>query len=122
MENYEGRWELVKMTGSASYTETTGDNMEWQEYYFFNNDQTFSKTRMRGDSVTTATGTYVFSEEHEFMSNENNEVIAELVYDTINPLIGTCYNTRLMELLYISNGKMISTWHQCDGPGLEYEK
>ena len=31
----EQQWTLVKMTGSFQNSETTGSEMEWQEYYTF---------------------------------------------------------------------------------------
>jgi arylsulfatase A-like enzyme len=41
---YFGKWTLVSMSGSIPNSETTGAAMEWQEFYLFNTNGTFTKS------------------------------------------------------------------------------
>jgi hypothetical protein len=121
---YTGKWELVKMTGSATGSESTGSDMAWQETYIINEDETFVKTRVRGDSTIAVSGTYKFTEEGLMDESESDVIIyIELSHNTDNKIIGNCYSNRKIEYLYFtSNNKLKSTWEACDGPGLEYVK
>jgi len=120
---YTGKWELVKMTGSFIGSETTGSDMEWQETYDINEDETFTKTRVRGDSTKVASGTYTFTEEGLMGNSESDILHIEFLYNTNNELIGTCYSDSTTEYLYFtSNNNLKSTYEACDGPGLEYMK
>jgi len=53
-DDYHGKWTLVKMSGSMFNSETVGTAMDWQEFYLFNNDGTFTKSRARNEVKTTA--------------------------------------------------------------------
>ncbi|AOW19664.1 hypothetical protein [Urechidicola croceus] len=107
-------WELVAMSGNVPNSTTTGDDMEWQEYYVLNNDQTFSKTRTREDVTTTESGTFEFFE-------QNSEDYLLLTYPTNNDIIGNCTAEFTEEFILTDKDKMSSTWRACDGPGLNYE-
>jgi len=120
---YTGKWELVKMTGSAAGSETTGSDMEWQETYMINEDETFVKTRVRGDSTTIASGTYELKDVEESGNMGPAIKDIELSYDVKNNIIGNCSSNKTIEYLYFSlDHRLISTWRNCDGPGLEYVK
>jgi len=121
---YTGKWELIKMTGSWTGQSSTGSEMEWQETYVINADNTFSKTRERGDSTVNLSGTYIFTDEGILDESQSElSTYIEFSYDTANGIIGNCYSNRNIEYLYFtSNNKLISTWEACDGPGLEYVK
>jgi hypothetical protein len=120
---YTGKWELVEMTGSFIGSETTGSDMEWQETYLINEDETFVKTRVRGDSTTFASGTYELKNVEEIGDRETRAKNIELFYDIENNIIGNCYSNKKIEYLYFSSDhRLISTWRNCDGPGLEYVK
>jgi len=119
-----GKWELVKMTGSVTDSETTGSDMEWQETYIINEDETFAKTRVHGDSTITVSGTYTLTEEGLLDESESDVIIyIAFLHNSDSKIIGNCNSSRTTEYLYItSNNKLKSTWEACDGPGLEYIK
>ncbi len=114
-QDYQGLWVLVKISGNTPDSETTGQEMGWQESYKFNNDGTFSKSREQNGTVTESAGTYsaVKSEEGKRL---------ELTFASKSDIIGSCLGDQKEVLLLQSSTVMTSTWNQCDGPGLEYEK
>lgn len=112
-------WKLVKMTGSFEGSETTGDEMYWQETYSFFEDKTFIKTRINKEGETlTASGTFRITEEME-----TSEKSLVLTYDEAHDIIGSCYS-KPEEYLYYRNDEklLLSKWWACDGPGLFYKK
>jgi hypothetical protein len=112
---YSGKWTLVKMSGSMANSETTGSAMQWQEFYVFGADGTFTKSREINATKTSASGTYT--------SNKRSDVIyLELSYPQDNDIIGNCYGNQKEELYLTINNLLSSTWKNCDGPELEYEK
>jgi len=109
----EGDWKLVQMSGSIPDSKTTGSDMEWQESYLFFEDGNFLKTREIEESVVELTGSYSF--------NENPRSL-ELTYGEESQIIGSCQSNLKENLFFSSNDVLSSTWHQCDGPSLDYEK
>ncbi len=107
------KWKLVRMTGSFINSETTGDNMAWQEYYLLNPNGNFFKSRTQNGTISQATGTYTFVE-HE------NEQYFELSYTTGKELIASCFGNG-KEILMFNEGVLFGSWNACDGPGLEYQ-
>ena len=104
------------MTGSFQNSETTGSEMEWQEYYTFSPEGTFIKSRTVDEVVYEATGNF---EVIEFDNDPNHYL--ELTYQTGNALVGNCTGDD-KELLMYRNSTMISSlWMACDGPGLAYD-
>ena len=62
----EQKWQLVKMSIRWTNDEKTGDAMEWQEYFHFSPDSTFSKFRtMNGNTDETAVTFAVVQYENE---------------------------------------------------------
>jgi hypothetical protein len=109
------KWKLVKMTGSMLNSETTGSDMAWQEYYVFNRDSTFIKSREQDGQVKEASGTYVYI-------NHNDEKSMSLTFNSGYGIMAGCYSGLPKEnLRIISLIKMVGTWNICDGPGLEYQ-
>jgi hypothetical protein len=105
------KWQLVKMTGSMINSVTTGKDMSWQEYYVFNADGTFLKSREQNGQVKESSGTY--SKDEKYIS---------LTYKKGAELIASCTGVQNQEQLYIvSADKLVGTWNICDGPGLEYQ-
>lgn len=113
--DYHGKWTLVKMSGSMINSETTGTAMEWQEYYLFNNDGTFTKSRTRNTIKTTVSGTYI-------TQNNSDAMYLELTYPQDSDIIGSCYGNLKEELYFKTNNTLSSGWSACDGPGLDYQK
>ena len=110
-----GHWILVRMTGSMSNSETTGSEMEWQEGYQININNTFQKSRNRDGVVTNISGTYN-------LINSSNGKLIEFVFDSESEIIGSCH-PNLKEIMSFPSGNTFSsTWHACDGPGLIYKK
>ncbi|MDO6471102.1 hypothetical protein [Maribacter sp. 1_MG-2023] len=111
----EQKWELTQMSGSFQNSETTGEEMEWQEYYIFSPEGTFVKSRTIGDELVEATGSFEVVE----YENDLNHYL-ELNFETGNELAGNCTGDS-KELLMYRNSTMISSlWMACDGPGLDY--
>ena len=113
--DYHGKWTLVKMSGSMINSVTTGTAMDWQESYSFNNDGTFTKSRTRNTVKTTVSGTYT-------TQNNSDVLYLELTYPKESELIGSCYGNLKEELYFSAPATLSSTWRNCDGPGLDYEK
>jgi len=115
IKQYPQKWQLIKMTGQIPNSETTGTNMEWQEFYLLNSDSTFIKSRERDGILTEEYGSFSF----EDLSDGKYLV---LTYETDNTIIGNC-TSELKEVLVLeSNKSLVGTWSACDGPGLEYER
>ena len=112
---YYGKWTLIKMSGSMVDSETTGSAMEWQEFYLFNTNGTFTKSRERNGVKTTISGTYT-------TTNNPDGIYFELTYPNDSEIIGSCYGNLKEELYVTENNILLNTWKNCDGPGLEYKK
>jgi hypothetical protein len=113
--DYLEKWTLVKMSGFMPNSETTGTDMEWQEYYLFNKDGTFEKSRIRNKIETKAIGTYT-------TINYQYGKYLELTYLKDNEIIGSCFGNLKEDLYFKTNNTLSSAWSACDGPGLEYQK
>ena len=113
--SFPQKWQLVKIRSTWTGEEETGDSLEFQEYYLFNPDSTFIKHRDYQEKSYEATGTF-------FKTEENGSTLFELDYDSVSPLVGSCYNDSTEVLALKSNDQMVNTWMACDGPGLEYER
>jgi len=113
---YPQTWQLVKLTGQIPGYSQTGAELPWQETYVFQADSTFSKTRQQGNSVVEARGTFSV---RDFLNGQ----YAILTYAAANSIIGSCTaNTRKETLSIKADDTLLSTWMNCDGPGLEYKK
>ena len=112
---YYGKWTLVKMSGSIANSETTGAAMEWQEFYLFDTNGTFTKSRERNAIKTSISGTYA-------ATTHSDGMYLELIYPNDSEIIGNCYGNLKEELYIAENNTLSNTWKSCDGPGLEYKK
>ena len=115
VSDYKGKWQLIEMSGSTINSVTTGSEMSWQESYVFNTNRTFVKTRIKDNTTTTASGTFS-------ISKTSNETHFELTYSESSTLVGSCYGNLKEELFINSDNLLESTWQNCDGPGLVYQK
>lgn len=114
-ETYPQKWKLVKMSGSFSGSETTGDQMAWQESYLFRSGNTAMKSRTRDGQVTEIQGTYE-------LEKKSDGAYVTITYSSSSDIIGSCTSPS-QELLYFNNNaELSSTWQNCDGPGLVYER
>lgn len=114
-KNYQGKWKLTKMSGNLQNSETTGSDMEWQEFYILNADGTFKKSRHRNGVIKDVSGTYN-------LIKSSNEMYLELIFNNESEIIGSCSSNLKEEMLFQSENTFSSTWQNCDGPGLKYEK
>jgi hypothetical protein len=112
--DYSGKWTLVKMSGMKSNSETTGSDMDWQEFYVFDHDGTFAKTRERGGNKTTASGTYT-------INTISDGDYLQLSYPQKSNIIGNCSGNQKEELYLNSKNLLTTSWKNCDGPSLEYD-
>ena len=80
IEQYPQKWQLIKMTGQIPNSETTGTNMEWQEFYLLTSNATFIKSRERDGILTEESGNFSF----EDLSDGKYLV---LTYETDNTII-----------------------------------
>lgn len=116
LEGNPQKWELVEMTGSFSPSITTGNEMDWQEYYILNtNTGKFTKSRTREGVETSASGTFVFNSTEE-------EHSIKLTYPSDNELIANCTGDLTEVLIIESENTLKGTWAPCDGPGLKYQR
>lgn len=117
-----GEWQLVRTFGQVPNSERTGDEMYWQESYTLRADGTFTKRRVQDGETFVAEGSFIL-ENVNHSDGQPDHVHISMVYPSQNPLIGSCYSNSLKEELWFRTEEVLaSTWHQCDGPGLEYEK
>ena len=114
-QDYQGRWVLVKMSGNTPNSETTGPEMMWQEFYEFNSNGTFSKSREQNSTITESSGTFTVVKSEE-------GTLLELNHTSNSDIIGSCLGNQKEVLILESSSVMTSSWNQCDGPGLAYEK
>lgn len=114
-DQYPQKWQLISMTGQTPDSETTGADMQWQEFYRLNSNWTFTKSRERDGVLTEAAGTFIFSD------SPDGKVL-DLSYESDNAIIGSCYNEPSESLRLESENKLAGTWSYCDGPGLVYER
>ena len=114
-EQYPQKWTLTKMTGSFINSESTREDMEWQEYYILKSDGTFIKHRERDGIYSDASGTYS-------IINIDNEKFVDLIHEIESEIIANCYANQTESLWIKSEKKLIGTWNACDGPGLEYKR
>jgi hypothetical protein len=114
-KDYKGKWILTQMTGMTANSQTTGSDMEWQEFYILNANGTFKKSREKDGFVIEITGTYNWI-------NSSKSTVLILTYSIDSEIIGSCSSELKEELNFQSENVLLSTWQQCDGPGLKYEK
>lgn len=112
----EQKWTLIQMSGNYKGSETTGNDMAWQEYYIFDPIGTFKKSRTKDEVTSEANGTF---EVVEFENDSEHYLL--LTFESGKELVGNCGDGVNELLMYKSPTKISSTWLACDGPGLDYE-
>ena len=110
-----GNCTRVEMTGNIPNSTTSGSEMEWQENYLLKSDGTIQKTRNRNGLITEVSGTYN-------LVNSSNEIFLAIIFDSESEIIGSCNLDLKEEMLFQSENTLSSTWENCYGPGLKYEK
>jgi len=110
-----GNWKLIQMTGSIPNSVTTGSEMEYQETYTLNTDGTFQKSRNTNGILLEASGIY-----NSFDLPDGKYL--EFIFDNESKIIGSCNSSIKERVFFQSENIFLSTWENCDGPGLKYEK
>jgi hypothetical protein len=54
--------------------------------------------------------------------DSSNRTVLLFTYSINSDIIGSCSSELKEELNFLSENVLLSTWQQCDGPGLKYEK
>jgi hypothetical protein len=114
-KDYKGKWILTQMTVMTANSQTTGSEMQWQEFYVLDANGTFTKSREKDGFVIEITGTYS-------QINSLTGTVLLFTYSINSDIIGSCSSELKEELNFLSENVLLSTWQQCDGPGLKYEK
>ena len=109
------KWVLTQMSGNLHNSQTSGDEMSWQEFYLLKSDGTFKKSRATNGVIVEAFGSYNFIDSLDRLH-------IELIFSTESDIIGSCNSELKEEMYYESENTFYSTWNSCDGPGLKYEK
>ncbi len=106
---------MVSMSGMVPNSERTGDDMDWQEYYIFDSDSTFLKSRTEGDKTIEEEGIYKtkIMVDGEYML---------LSYPKESEIIGSCQHQPSETLFIIDRDHLRNTWGACDGPVLSYKR
>lgn len=113
--DYEGTWDLTKISMPFINSNLIGPDIKWQESYVFNKDGSFTKTRIKGYNTTVASGTFIIKQ-------IGNEKHLELNFSEESEIVGGCFGRLSEGLVLTAKGKLLNTWGACDGPSLEYEK
>lgn len=117
--SYPQQWVLVKMSSMTPNSETTGENMPWQELITLHADSTFTKHREKDGISSEAVGTFTF----EIGKSNPPYVQLSLHYTAANDLIGNCYGDPMFEAYWLDTQCTLQgTWSHCDGPGLYYKR
>ncbi|SHH49118.1 hypothetical protein [Flavobacterium defluvii] len=112
---YYGKWKLTSITGSFIQAIYIVGEPQYQEFYDFKRDNTFVKTRTQNGVTTTASGTFSIVEIQK-------KPHFQLTYASTSTIIGSCTGNLSEELFINDAGDLTSTWRNCDGPDLVYEK
>ena len=116
VEDFPQKWSLYKTTGGRENSETLEEDLEYNEYYLFELDGSFSKHRIDGEQEKLAEGSFEIVE-------SDTPMALLLTYTTDSELIGNCTGNNEEYLYLDESGKtLLSSWWSCDGPGLFYEQ
>lgn len=113
--DYYGKWQLIEISGSIVNSAILGPEMNWQEFYTFNINGKFVKTRIKDNITTTASGTFS-------IIKTSGETHLELTYSKSSTLAGSCYGNLKEDFFIDENNLLVSTWQNCDGLRLVYQK
>ncbi|WP_412986148.1 hypothetical protein [Pontimicrobium sp. IMCC45349] len=113
--DYSEKWELFNATSNQTSETTSTNGLNYQEFYYLDNDSTFFKRRISNNITKNIYGTY------NVMTVDNNKYFV-FKYNEANNLIGNCSNNLNEVLRFTDENKLINIWNSCDGPTLEYRK
>ncbi len=106
---------LVAMSSMGPDSERTGDKMDWQEYYVFDSDSTFLKSRTENNKTIVAEGTYRI----KIMVDGEYMILS---YPEESEIIGSCEHKPSEMLFIIDHDYLRNSWGTCDGPVLSYKR
>ena len=108
------RLELIGMSGQMRNSETTGEEMQWQEYFLLKKQMNFEKVHLEDGAEVKSTGTF----EIEMI---NGDKYLKFTHDTKNKAYGNCTGDKVELLRYTNSNELKGSWSACDGPGLFYK-
>lgn len=115
VDEFPQEWKLVLMSTMLVGSETTGEDMYYQENLIFTADETFTKTRIKNGTTIKATGTFT----KDLQGSENFYI---LKYTHESEIIDNCNGSKEEYLYILSNSVLTGTANACDHPSKKYER
>lgn len=106
--DFPQKWKLVEMSTMMVNSQTSGDNMPYQEFYVFNEDQSFIKKRHIDNDSLQAEGNY------RLIETEAGEKMLELTYTKRDDLVENCSGNNIEFLSITSEKNLRGTANACD--------
>lgn len=116
VENLPQKYKLVQMSSMMVNSETSGDDMPYQETYLLNEDMTFLKSRKQEGVTTSASGIF------KKIVNDYGENLLIFTYTSDSNLIENCLNNYEERLRIVEDDNLNGTANACDHPSKLYEK
>lgn len=108
------KWNLTEMSTMMVNSHTTGDDMQYQEFYIFHSDKSFTKNRQQKKDSLQFGGIY------SIIETEAGDKMLELTYDSRNELVENCSGNNLEFLVITSEDALRGTANACDWPSKKY--
>lgn len=115
-EAFPQEWKLSMMSGMMANSETSGEDMEYQETYRFFSEKTFTKIREKKEAIIEASGTF------DQIKTGAGEEYFKLSYTDQNELIENCDGGKEEWLLIDQEKTIRGTANACDHPTKTYTK
>ena len=114
-DDFPMKWELAEMSTMLAGSYTAGEDLPYSESYVFNQDLTFTKTRLENGNRTEASGIYsrVTMDDGDYY---------KLEYTASNDLVENCSSSESEFLRIESSAKLVGTASACDYPHKNYRR
>ncbi|UII20795.1 hypothetical protein [Fulvivirga ligni] len=112
-EDFAIGWKLSSLELGLSGEIVKSEDLSFEETYYFNQNNSFTKIRTEKDQILKAEGTYLFES-----SGDVTKLI--LTYNQINELIENCDGSDTEILINEDNQQLIGGPSSCDGPIYTY--
>lgn len=114
-DSFPIQWELTEMSTMLVGSQTSGDDLPYNEYYVLKEDNTFTKTRVANGNALKAFGNYS-------LTSINNDEYFKLEYSSPNDLVESCSSSTIEHLIIDSSTKIRGTANACDWPSKIYRR
>lgn len=115
-KDFPQEWKLSMMSGMIANSETSGEDMEYQETYRFFPNKTFTKIREKNESVSEASGTF------DHIKTGTGEEYFKLSYPEKHELIENCDGGKEEWLSKDQEKILRGTANACDHPTKTYKR